>query len=201
MNTYTAKQIKVSPDWDSIEEIKIALPLWVTPPQGLKSFSKLCYSPDRLYVRLWAIEKKILSRFSGPLDMVCNDSCLEFFFSPLEAYPHYFNFEFNPQGAMYLGYGSDRNHSIRQYIPEYRELFSVSPFTVEGGWGIEFSVPCSFICIYAPSFTLKKGKIIRANFYKCGDETETPHYLVWNPIDLKTPDYHRPEYFGKIILG
>ncbi|GHU65657.1 hypothetical protein FACS189447_04980 [Spirochaetia bacterium] len=201
MNIYTAKQINGLPDWNSIEEIKIDLPLWVTPPPGLKISAKLCYSPDKIHVRLQAVEKQILSRFSGLLDMVCLDSCLEFFFSPLEGHLHYFNFEFNPQGAMWLGYGSDRNHSIRQYIPKYRELFSVSPFTIEGGWGVEFSIPSSFICIYAPAFTLEKGKTIRGNFYKCGDETATPHYLVWNPIESKTPDYHKPEYFGKIILG
>jgi hypothetical protein len=140
MQNYTAVSVEGIPDWDKIKSIDINTSLWVTPPQGLKVSAKLCYNREQIHVRLQAIERQILSRFSGLLDMVCNDSCLEFFFSPLEGYLHYFNFEFNPQGAMHLGYGPDRDHSIRQYIPEYRKLFSVSPFTIEGGWGVEFSL-------------------------------------------------------------
>ena len=25
-----------------------------------------------------------------------------------------------------------------------------------------------------------------------------PHYLSWMPIDTPKPDFHRPEFFGKI---
>ena len=39
-----------------------------------------------------------------------------------------------------------------------------------------------------------------ANFYKCGDETQKPHYLSWNPVKTSKPDFHRPEYFGKLIF-
>jgi hypothetical protein len=38
------------------------------------------------------------------------------------------------------------------------------------------------------------------NFYKCGDETEFKHYGMWNLIENSTPDFHLPEYFGKIIF-
>ena len=41
---------------------------------------------------------------------------------------------------------------------------------------------------------------IRANFYKCGDKTAHPHYLSWSPIDTPKPDFHRPEFFGELIL-
>jgi hypothetical protein len=39
-----------------------------------------------------------------------------------------------------------------------------------------------------------------ANFYKCGDETAVAHYVTWNPIKTVNPDYHRPEYFGKVTF-
>ena len=41
---------------------------------------------------------------------------------------------------------------------------------------------------------------IRANFYKCGDKTAHPHYLSWSPIDTPKPDFHRPEFFGELLL-
>ncbi|MDE6137165.1 MAG: hypothetical protein K2F97_06800, partial [Muribaculaceae bacterium] len=41
---------------------------------------------------------------------------------------------------------------------------------------------------------------MRGNFYKCASATSQPHYLSWNPIDTPEPDFHRPEFFGKLIL-
>ncbi|WP_414481477.1 carbohydrate-binding family 9-like protein [Caldicoprobacter sp.] len=45
------------------------------------------------------------------------------------------------------------------------------------------------------------GKRIKANFYKCGDKTKYPHWGCWNRIDTPHPDFHRPEFFGDLILG
>jgi hypothetical protein len=201
MRTYTAVFKEEVFPWDSVEKAEIDTPQWVKPPEGLAAFARLCYDRKNLKVSLRAREKNIRSRISGLTGMVCNDSCLEFFFSPLEGDLRYFNFEFNPQGAMYLGYGTDRHHSYRLYIPESRELFSVVPFAAEGEWGVDFSVPVSFINVYLPSFVPERGRAFRANFYKCGDETEVPHYLAWNTVESPEPDFHRPECFGRIILG
>jgi hypothetical protein len=42
------------------------------------------------------------------------------------------------------------------------------------------------------------GTRSKANFYKCGDETEFEHYGAWSPVDLPTPDFHVPRFFGDI---
>ena len=36
------------------------------------------------------------------------------------------------------------------------------------------------------------------NFYKCGDRTETPHYLAWAKLSCDHPDYHRRQDFGTL---
>ena len=38
-----------------------------------------------------------------------------------------------------------------------------------------------------------------ANFYKCGGDHEIQPYGSWAPIDSPTPDFHRPEAFGRVI--
>ncbi len=40
--------------------------------------------------------------------------------------------------------------------------------------------------------------LLKANFYKCGDELQTPHFLSWNPIEIEKPDFHRPDFFGTL---
>ena len=37
-------------------------------------------------------------------------------------------------------------------------------------------------------------------FHKCGDRTEHPHFLVWNPANAHFADYNRPEFFGQFCL-
>jgi len=44
------------------------------------------------------------------------------------------------------------------------------------------------------------GKTMRANFYKCGDKLQTPHFLSWAPIDLPKPKFHCPEFFGELVF-
>jgi hypothetical protein len=129
--------------------------------------------------------------------MVCNDSCLEFFLSPDGK--RYFNFEFNPKGTMYLGFGTGRENNVRQLPADYRRLFSVTPFRDGDCWGIDFRIPAPFIKLYVPSFRLEKGMTLTGNFYKCGDETEQPHYLTWNPIECDHPDFHLPAFFGRLL--
>jgi hypothetical protein len=201
MNTYEAPYVKGLPNWDEIPAAELSNSPWGRPPDGLTVSARLCYDKNGLKVRLCARESRILSRFEGLCDMVCLDSCLEFFFCPQEKDKRYFNFEFNPRGALYLGFGTDRHNSVRQVLTGYRELFSVAPFGVPDGWGMEFSIPLSFMRIYLPDLSLEKGHRMRGNFYKCGDETETPHYLCWNPIIWEKPDFHQSKFFGSIVLS
>lgn len=54
-------------------------------------------------------------------------------------------------------------------------------------------------------FSLKEvgslqGKTVTANFYKCGDDMPVRHYLSWNPINLERPNFHTPQFFGKLIF-
>ena len=42
------------------------------------------------------------------------------------------------------------------------------------------------------------GARMKANFYKCGDKLQTPHFLSWNRIDLPSPNFHRPDFFGTL---
>jgi hypothetical protein len=42
------------------------------------------------------------------------------------------------------------------------------------------------------------GVEARANFFKCGEKTKQPHYLAWNNIETPEPDFHQPEWFGKL---
>jgi len=67
-------------------------------------------------------------------------------------------------------------------------------------WTVRYRVPLMLFKIYYGD-TVKPRLEGRANFYKCGDETEFPHYGAWSPPRTEAPDFHRPEFFGTIIFS
>ena len=198
MRTYTI--LPKTGEWKDIPAAPIDTRLW-TPEVNISATAQVCYDADALYLRLAAKEKDIRAEENGPLGMPCQDSCLEFFFSPMEEDPRYFNFEFNPVKCMFLGLGSCRYDSVRLLPSAAEELFNPCPVLTENGWEITYQIPYSFINLFFKGFAVAPGKKMRGNFYKCGDFTAREHYFAWNPVNNPTPDFHRPEFFGELIFG
>lgn len=135
---------------------------------------------------------------------VSEDSCVEFFVSPT-CNNHYWNFEFNCIGAVNASHRSERRNPTRLTDGEIARIFRHSscgtrPFCeLEGlfSWNLLVVIPLDMIGVH---FDGDPAKML-GNFYKCASATSAPHYLSWNPIYTPDPDFHRPEYFGEIILG
>lgn len=174
--------------------------LWL-PGTDIKAMAKLLYDTSGIYVRLEAIEKNIRAVYTGIYDMVCEDSCLEFFFSPMIGDQRYFNMEVNPNGAYYLGFGCNNKENVRLIVPNGTQLFQIKTYPTDNGWAVEYKIPVTFLQIFIPGFYLKRGLELRGNFYKCGDFAITPHYIAWNEIISDIPDFHRPDQFGKLIFN
>ena len=68
----------------------------------------------------------------------------------------------------------------------------------ECSWESALVIPVS--ALFGHQVTLLDGQKMRANFYKCGDLLQTPHFLSWNAIQLPEPKFHCPEFFGTITF-
>ncbi len=184
-------------DWAEIPVIPMDIHLQENPVD-ISATAQICYDEQALYLRLAAKEKNIRAEYTGLLDQPCLDSCLEFFFCPIEGDTRYFNIEFNPNHCLYLGIGSGI-HDLVRLIPQ-DDVLSPQATRTSDGWEITYQVPVSFIRRFFPEFTPESGKTIRANFYKCGDETKEIHYLCWNRITGEKLSYHRPCDFGLLTF-
>ena len=189
---YSIKRLD-RPDWDVVPAAELRHTGWLET-SDVTAKARVCLVGEDLWVRMEARESPIRATVTTPLDPVCADSCVEFFLAPWADDARYFNFEWNPLGTLNLGFGSQRPARVRQIVKNAEEVFGPHPFFTEGGWGITYRIPASFLRIYAPRFQF--GGEMRGNFYKCGDLTETPHYLAWAPLDCQAPDYHRQQDFG-----
>lgn len=170
---------------------------------------RIFYSETRFYLLFKAFEQEIRAECLNINDPVCTDSCVEFFFNPdPEHDDRYINFEINPIGAFLLGIGADRYSRvlINDVSPEIFDITtSVTKGSVQSYKGhcgqSNISIPFYFIEKYYGGQDFRCGKRIKANFYKCGDKTKYPHWGCWNRINTPHPDFHRPEFFGDLILG
>lgn len=200
MNTYLLPHVEGIPDWNSIAPLPIAHQQW-SDPTPIHGEARLCWSEDAIYVRLRAWETEIRAIHRGRPFAVCEDSCLEFFFQPLEGDPRYFNFEFNCNCALFLGFGSGIRDLTRLLVEDEAALFAPEAQRLPDGWEVTYRIPVSFIRRFFPEYTPHREMAFRANCYKCGDCTRQPHYLSWNPMTASAPDFHRSQDFGRMIFA
>ena len=185
------------PDWTKIEAVTLSHQPWLKLCD-IGATAQLCHDGENLYVRMEAKEKDIRATLTGPLDQVCNDSCMEFFFAPKMDDARYFNFEWNKLCNAYVGFGGERKTRVRQILKNPKETFAPASSDTTDGWTVEYRIPLSFIRMYVPEFEFR-GEAA-CNFYKCGDMTEVPHYLAWAPLSSEKPDYHRRWDFGTLLF-
>ena len=202
MKTYEISRVQGAPDWQNVPCVAIDNHLW-SDVYSISASAQVAWDENNLYVRLQAREQDMLRRYCVDFDPVYLDSCLEFFFCPTEGDDHFFNFEMNPNGALLVGFGKDRHLRTRPEPAQWenlRKTLLTAPFVTADGWGITLQIPVSFVHTFVPEFRLYPGKVLRCNFFKCGDETEMPHFIAWNPIEIESPDFHRPDFFGQMLL-
>lgn len=194
MKEYTFTRCNGMPNWNTIPATGIDQILEATEPTEITAQAQVCYDDTALYVRLSAKEKDIRAELYGPLEEICEDCCLEFFFAPVPGDRRYMNIECNFNNAMYLGIGSGPSDLIR-LVPEH-PVIKPQAMKTDDGWETVYTVPYSYIRQFFPDFAPCSGYSARANFYKCADKTDPPHYICWNPVPMQDWAFHNPEHFG-----
>ena len=200
MKTYTMKKVNGAPDWSKIPVLNIENVQWVDSID-VTAWAQLCWDEEGLFVRMEAIEPNIRMEETGNMACVCNDSCLEFFFSPTER-SDYFNIEMNPNRSVWIGVGTGApGELIRLLVSKIEEKFNSKVEMTEKGWVLTYKIPFAFIKRFFADFEAKEGGHIRGNLYKCGDRTVKPHWMTWNYVDIDHPAFHCPEFFGELTFG
>ena len=181
---------------NSISEVN-----WNTFPYKPSVEFSIGYTEKELLIKYYVREEYFKAEKTLTNENVFEDSCVELFIAPSDD-GIYYNIEFNGIGTCLAGVGSSRHDRIRldaalidtirressagkDPVAEIRQLYT---------WTLVAALPWSMF--YLHKITSLQGKLLRANFYKCGDKLSVPHYLTWNPVTSGKPDFHRPECFG-----
>lgn len=193
MKTYRAER---RTEWDKAEAQTLTECAW-SPNAAPEARVQVSYDEDGIIVRLTSDAAPTRAVNTEPNSAVWEDSCMEFFFSMNGK--SYVNLEANSLGALRASFGEgrkDRAHLLHMNVP----MPTVSAQVFSDSWSVEFAVPFSlFDALWGKRPAA--GESLFVNFYSCGDETPKPHYAAWNPVLTETPDFHRPDFFGELILN
>lgn len=185
---------------------KIDLLNWdAFPYQPMVSF-RIAHWNNEIWLKFYVTEQYLLAERTETNSATHRDSCVEFFLDPQQD-GNYYNFEVNGIGTTHLAYGpsiQERKFLDPVLIRDNIKISSTlgnEPFGEKKGessWEMTMVIPAD-VLVHDPGIQLT-GLRARANFFKCGDDTTTPHYLSWNPVGTERPNFHTPEFFGTLIF-
>ena len=116
----------------------------------------------------------------------------------------YYNFEVNAGGYLLAANGPGREGRIKFSEEALAKVGRITSLIIREPvnhadciwtWRVGLVIPFEVLGLSAAPASL------RANMYKCGSLTAHPHYLSWAPVGTPKPDFHRPEFFGELILA
>ncbi len=184
--------------FQSIEHVN-----WAAYPYKPQVKFRIAYTDEAILLHFRVKEASVRAMAGKDGGPVWEDACVEFFSIPAGD-GVYYNLECNCAGTILVAAGTGRSN--RENAPQMvmdqvlrwsslgREPFEERIGEVE--WEVALVVP--YTTFFNHSIDTLAGKRVAANFYKCGDELQTPHFLSWNPIDLPNPNFHCPEFFGTL---
>jgi hypothetical protein len=196
--------------WQNVQAVDISNYMGDIPAFKPEAQAKMMYDDDNLYVIFHVKDqfvRCITNEINGP---VWEDGAVEFFFAPDSKQPLlYFNLETNCGGTPLMHYNLvPRKEStelpkeeiekieIAHTLPQIIDPEMKDPVT----WTLEYRIPIAMLEKYSIITHPKKGVEWRANFYKIAENNSNHHYITWSVVELDKPDFHRPEFFGRLIF-
>lgn len=171
------------------------------PYKPLTEFSVL-RNDTSLLVRFFVRGNMLKAVYSKDQSPVYQDSCVEFY-CKVPTSEYYYNFEFNCIGTCSASRRKSRTEDVQRLNEQ--EMLSIKRFSSIGRkafqemqgmfeWELTIEIPLQLIGVDSANLPTH----LMANFYKCADDTVSPHYVSWSPIQTDVPDFHRPEFFAML---
>ncbi|NLI72235.1 MAG: hypothetical protein GX361_05830 [Bacteroidales bacterium] len=165
---------------------------------------RIARSKDAIFIKYSVNGSMLKAVYTEDHSSVHEDSCVEFFCMP-EGAEKYTNFEFNCIGTCSASSRKGRSEDVVPFsakemksIERYSSV-GTEPFQEKDGmfeWNLTVKIPMKLMGLDTENLPEK----IRANFYKCADDTKSIHFVSWAPIQIENPDFHRPEFFGELFF-
>lgn len=200
-NTFSSIEAKL----DQLPANHIAHANWTNNDHYPEVSFKMAHDGENLFLQFKVKEDEVRAVSQGNHSEVWRDSCVEFFIS-FDDSGYYYNLEQSCIGQALFGYRKDRNnptYASEEVMNAIKRLPSLGGenFELKKGdfeWTLLTVIPSS--SFWKEKFSTLDGIKAKANFYKCGDNLTTPHYLSWEPVNVEQPNFHKVEFFRQLVF-
>ena len=171
-------------------------------PYKPEVFFAIAHGDSAVYLKFYVSENATQALHTRINEPVYKDSCVEFFVA-FDNEDNYYNFEFNCAGNCLVGFGAGRDNRTLLPVNIIKQIKTETSMVTQDTdapitWQLTVVIP--FEAFHYHHIISLENQTCRANFYKCGDDLPQPHFLSWNNIETTQPDFHRPEFFGKVVF-
>lgn len=190
---------KVIDELFALPETKLDCVNWKEFPYKPAVSVRLGYSDTALAILFEVEEEHVRAVTMEDCGPVWEDSCCEFFVAD-PAGNGYFNFEMNCVGTLLAAKRRSRDDFERFSVSQLNEIlrFSSLPHAPIDSVGAGQKYWIAEVIPFSILGLKEAPKSIMANFYKCGDKCQKPHFLSMAPIDTPSPNFHCPEFFQEV---
>ena len=195
--------------WKAVPSVGAFRFPWFKQGKPEQTDARLLWDKQNLYVAFRCADAHIWGVHTRHDDPVYRDDCVEVFTSPNPDHPEsYFNIEMNVRGAFL-----DRHHPEG---PDKKPPFNWNAkgvqigITVQGtlnndkdrdrSWILEAAIPLANFSKVAKHTPPRDGDTWHMNLNRLGGQTN-PQHSQWSPGKTKTPRFHAPQYFGRVIFS
>jgi hypothetical protein len=198
----TAAQVSAAFDRLNIPSVAIANVNWPDSyPYCPDVKFRIAHNGTAIYLNYQVEEQFIKAVTAADNGAVWEDSCCEFFLS--FGGEGYFNIETNCIGKVLMHSGARPNRvpvadKLRNSIHRWSSLGNQPVDLPAGNWEMSLVIPIEVFSL--DGVTAFDGLEATANFYKCGDKLRRPHFLSWNAIQSEHPNFHLPQFFGRLTF-
>lgn len=163
---------------------------------------RIAHNSDNILLQYDVKENEIMGVITEDNGKVWTDSAVEFFLS-FDG-EHYYNAEFNCIGTALISYRTANkmlemgSPQIVKSIKRLSSLGSGKRDKTQGDfhWTLTLVIPRT--AYWKNDIATFNGLKAKGNFYKCGDNLTTPHFVSWAKIGTPEPSFHEPSFFGEI---
>jgi hypothetical protein len=168
----------------------------------LRTVVRLGADRGALFVHFECEDRDIWGTYRERDDPLYEQEAVEVFLAPGEADPvEYYEIEVSPAGVLFDA--SVRNPHGRREDPVTDPRWNCPGIRWEAAkrpdedrWAAAIEIPWSGIGASSGA-----PPICRANFYRIErPRTAEPEFSAWSPTHADPPDFHKPRYFGRLLL-
>ncbi len=183
-----------SEEWENANKAEITCVNWPEFPSSPYAYARVLHNENGLFVRIDSEEGDVIAEFKNLNDDVFKDSACEFFFRPDMGDKRYLNFELNALGTPLIGLGDGRPR-VRLDLQDIF-VFKIESEITDIGFKVKFFIPYSFMGEYFDNIS----DSFMGNFQICCEKKNPMHFLSHFPIKTEKPDFHRSDFFGKLVF-